>query len=75
MMLPPCEAEHLHLTGVWFEEAFEYLDRRRLAGAVRPEQSEALTTRDDERQTVDGHDVAVAFDQIDTPYANHCVIL
>ena len=45
---PPCrvEPEHLHLAAVARAVALEDLDRRRLAGAVRPEQAEHLAARD-----------------------------
>ena len=44
-------------------EAFEDLDGRRLARAVRAEQAEALARADLEVEAVDGGDVSVTFDQ------------
>ena len=56
----PAEAEHLDLAGVGREQPLENLDRRRLAGAVRAEQAEALAALHVQRQPVHGDDVAVA---------------
>ena len=56
----PAEAEHLDLAGVRLEQPLEDLDGRRLAGAVRAEQAEALAGRDLEVEAGDGDDVAVA---------------
>src|SRR6185503_6667724 len=55
----PLLTEHLHLALVVRHEALEDLDRRRLAGAVRAEQAEALARAHLEIQPVDGDDVAV----------------
>ena len=57
------QAEHLDLARIGVEQAFEDLDGRRLAGAVRAEQAEALAARDLEIEAVDGDDVAVALDE------------
>src|SRR5438105_674784 len=75
MVLLPREAEDLDLAGVRFEQPLENFDRRRLSGTIRPEQAEALTAVDDERQSVDGDDIIVPFGQIDTTNADHQVIL
>ena len=58
--LPPALAEHFHLTAVRRGEPFEDLDRRGLAGAVRPEQAEALTAPDLEIEAGNGDDIRVA---------------
>ena len=57
----PCESENLDVAPVRREEALEDLDRRRLAGAVRTEEPEALAAPDVQRQTGHGDDVTVAF--------------
>ncbi len=59
---PPI-AEHLDVTGVGVPEAFEDLDGRRLAGAVRAEHAEALAGADLEVEPGDGNDIAVFLDQ------------
>ena len=48
------EAEHADLAGRDVGEAEQHQDRRRLAGAVRPEQAEDLAAPDRERDVVDG---------------------
>ena len=68
----PCESEDLDVPAVRREEPFEDLDRRRLAGAVRTEQPEALATPDVQRQTGHGDDVTVAFLEIVTL---HCQVM
>ena len=65
----PVVAKHLDVATIGREQPFEDLDRRRLAGAVRTEQTEALAATHLERQAVDCDDVAVAFLQI---LASHC---
>ena len=52
--------EHLHVARVGREQAFEDLDRRGLAGAVRAEQAEALAAPHRQREPVHGDHVAVA---------------
>src|SRR4029077_3328422 len=56
-------AEHAHLTGVAFAVALEDLDRRRLAGAVRPEQPKDLTFIDREVDLPDVLEVPVGLAQ------------
>ena len=68
-LVAPSAGRAPRLARVGREQPFEDLDRRRLAGAVRAEQAEALAAAHLERQAVDGHDVAVAFLQI---LAAHC---
>ena len=65
----PPQAEHLHLAGVRPEQAFEDLDRRGLAGAVRAEQAEALAAAHRQRQAVHGHHIAVALHEA---FASEC---
>ena len=55
----PAQAEHLDLARVGLGQALADLDGRRLAGAVRAEQAEALAGLDVEVDPVDGHDVLV----------------
>lgn len=54
----PPEDDHVALVGR--REAFAYLYRRRLAGAIRTEQPEALAPSDLEIETVDRYDVIVS---------------
>ena len=61
----PATPEHLDLAGVRREQALEDLDGRRLAGAVRAEQPEALAGTDLEIEAIHGDHVAVALDQAD----------
>ena len=56
--LPP-HAEHLDVARVPRREALADLDRRGLAGAVRPEQPEALAAPDLEIEAADRDDVLV----------------
>ena len=56
----PAQPEHFDLARIGRQQPFEDLDRRRLPGAVRTEQPEALAALHVERQAVDGDDVAVA---------------
>jgi hypothetical protein len=65
----PSAAEYLDLSTIGRKQAFQNLDRRGLAGAVRSEQSIAFASAHAERQPVDCHDIAVAFLQI---LASHC---
>src|SRR2546422_962222 len=44
-----------------FHEGAQHPDRRRLAGAVRPEETEALSRRHLEVDAANGDDVAIAF--------------
>jgi hypothetical protein len=67
----PRHPENLHLSRVWLEEPFQNFDGRRLSGAVRAEQPEALAASDLERQTIDGNDVAIPLDQIGAIDAGH----
>ena len=60
---PRVDAEHGDLAAVGLVEALEDLDRRRLAGAVGPEQAEDLAAADLEVDAVDGLDLAVALAQ------------
>ena len=60
----PAQAEHLDLAGVGLGQALADLDRRRLAGAVGPEQAEALAGADLEVEAVDRDDVFVGFSQV-----------
>ncbi len=57
----PPESEHLDIAGVRGRQPLADLNRRRLTGAVRAEQAEALAGLDLERDTVDGNDVLVRF--------------
>ena len=61
--MPPPPAEHLYLAGIGVDEPFQNLDRRRLAGAVRAQQPEALPDAHIEVKTCDGYDAAVPLDQ------------
>ncbi len=67
----PPQPENLHVAGVGREQAFEDLDGGRLAGAVRAQESEALTTINRERETVDGDDVVVFLDEAITLHGHH----
>ena len=58
------DAEHRHVAAVAGAVALEDLDRRRLAGAVRPEQAEHLALLDGEADAGDGIDLAVALAQL-----------
>ena len=60
----PAPAEHLDLARVGRGQALADLDGRRLAGAVGPEQAEALAAADLEVEAVDGDDVAVGFAEL-----------
>ena len=57
------EPEHAHLTRVRPPESLADLDRRGLAGAVRPEQRRHRAGRDLEREPVDSVQRAVGLDQ------------
>ena len=57
------EAEHLELALVGDHLRGERLHRRRLAGAVGPEQADALAERDLEVEPVDGGDRPEALDE------------
>jgi hypothetical protein len=57
------EAEDDRLAAIGRPQAFEDLDRRRLARAVRPEQAEDLARGDIEIDAIDGLDLAVTLDQ------------
>src|SRR6185312_12848018 len=59
----PGAAQDLHLTRVRFGEALENLDRGRLAGAIGPEEAEALAAANFEIEAVDGDYVGVALHQ------------
>ena len=63
IVLAPAHPEHLDVAGVVGIESLEDFDRRRLAGAVRAEQAEALAASHFEVEAVDGDDVAVALDE------------
>ena len=54
------DAEHLHLTAVATAESLEDLDRRALAGTVRPEQRDDLPGGDMELELVDNRPFAVS---------------
>ena len=56
----PAQAEHFDVARVRLEQPLEDLDGRRLAGAVRAEQAEALARPHLEVEARDGHDVAIA---------------
>src|SRR5437867_13065179 len=71
LVLLPRETEDLHVPSVGFEQSLEDFDRRRLAGAVRAKQSEALAAADAQREAVDRHDISVTFDEIGATHANH----
>ena len=60
----PAQSEQLDLAGIRRQQPFADLDRRRLAGAVRAEQTEAFAGGDDEVEPVDGAHVAVGLAQI-----------
>ena len=60
---PQRSPEHLDLAFVGCGQAFEDLDRRRLAGAVWAEQAEALAAAHFEVEAADGDDVGVALDE------------
>src|SRR5262249_12908082 len=51
------EAEHERLAAAWVQEAREHLQRRRLAGPVRPEEADDLARLDRERNLVDRTDL------------------
>jgi hypothetical protein len=57
----PAAAEDEHVSPVGNGEALADLDGRRLAGAVGPEEPEALARPDLEVESVHGDDVAVGF--------------
>ena len=59
----PAHAEDLDVAGVRLDQAFEDLDGGRLAGAVRPEQAEALPCPHLEIEAGHGDDVAVSLVQ------------
>src|SRR5262249_7538340 len=63
----PASIEHLHIAGIRREQPFEDLDRRRLAGAVRTEQTEALAARNVEIEAVHGGHFAVPFEPPSPP--------
>ena len=58
------DAEHRHVAAVAGAVPLENLDRRRLTGAVRPEQAEHLALLDGEADAADGFDLAVALAQL-----------
>ena len=60
----PAQPEHLDFAGVGLGQPFADLDRRRLAGAVRAEQAEALAGAHVEIEAVDGDDVLVGLAEI-----------
>src|SRR5690349_21395401 len=65
-ILLPCQAEDLDVAAVGRCEAFENLDRRRLAGAVRPKQTEALAAPHRQIQTINGFHVGVVLPEVAT---------
>ncbi len=60
----PPQPENFDVTRVRLGQPLADLDRRRLAGAVRTEQAEALPGRHVEVDAVDGHDVLVGLAKI-----------
>ena len=60
----PRRPSTFNVARVRLRQAFADLDRRGLAGAVRPEQAEAFARMDVEIETVDGHDVVKCFAQV-----------
>jgi hypothetical protein len=60
----PAQAEHLDVAAIGLQQAFQDLDRRRLAGTIGTEQAEALAALHGKREAVDGPHVTVAFVQI-----------
>jgi len=59
----PAIAEHLDVTGIGHPEAFENLDRRGLAGAIRAEHAEAFPGADLQIEARDRSNVTVPFGQ------------
>src|SRR5262249_50934755 len=57
------EAEHAHVAAGNVGKPQQHQDRRRLAGAVRPEQPEDLTATDGEGDVIDSEGVAVSLGQ------------
>jgi hypothetical protein len=57
-------AEDADRTGIGACKADDRIDRRRLAGAVRPEKAEKFAGRNAQRDAVNGREAAVAFDEI-----------
>ena len=60
----PPQPEHLDVAGVRLRQPFADLDRRRLAGAVRPQQAEAFAGAHVQLDAVDGDDVLVGLAEI-----------
>ncbi len=58
------DAERLDLAAATVPETLQYLDRCRLAGAVRPEQGEDLALLDLEAHVADGFELAVGLGQV-----------
>ncbi len=65
------EAQHPHPAGSGAPEALEHLDCRCLAGSVGPEQRGDRARFGGERQTIHGHEVAVADDQVLDLHRSH----
>src|SRR5690606_12511138 len=65
-------AEHRDLAGGTDPLPLEDLDRRRLAGTVRPEQGEDLTAMDVEADVVDRVEGAVTLAQAPHPHGRFC---
>ena len=63
----PAQAEDLDVASVRHGEPLADLDRRRLAGAVRAQQPEALAGGDVEVDAVDGNDLLVSLAKITDP--------
>ena len=56
-------AENLDCSGVGVQQSFADLDRRRLSGAVRSEQTEALAGANVEIERLDGDDIGVGLSE------------
>ena len=67
LMRTPCHPEHFDVALVWRQQSLEDLDGRRLAGAVRTQQPEALAALDGQREPVDGDDVSIALANVLAP--------
>ncbi len=61
------QADHLDRAAIGIDEAEAAAQRRRLAGAVRAEKTEALAAADREREATDDFIVAVALDETRDP--------
>jgi hypothetical protein len=66
MTIAPTIAENFDRAPVRFDETFKDFNRRGLARAVRPEQTEALANAHFEVKSLNRRDLAVSFEQPDS---------